>query len=396
MQLKNYFFIFILFLSFYSLYAERPKVQEKELKGVKKVQFFNRANSRASAKLIQEQEALGKKLAQMISSNPNQSHNYKGIQVKRYASEKLELMGADVLSLGSEVQYGHFHSIKRFLSSYIQNAFEFSESSADTIALFALYYNAIHRNEKSYFRDKYTPKVLEDLDVEKVGLSQYYNDWPDNTQLVIPLDYNQISKKEEIVLEELAKDVKNLPEIKPEEKKKIEEIIIEKKKEAEVQPNPTSKEEKINKIIKEEVPKKNNPEVTKKEEPKKEIVKEAPPKTEPKEEKPQIEKKLEVTEKTRTEESTQALLPKKEPAPEPTPKEKELERKVEQLKKENEDLKIKEKEEKSENIVGDKVLFLRLVKYEDDGHYTNELWVLDASNEQTLYKSPYTNICGKE
>jgi hypothetical protein len=74
----------------------------------------------------------------------------------------------------------------------------------------------------------------------------------------------------------------------------------------------------------------------------------------------------------------------------------EAKQKVEELKKQTEDLISKQKEEKSENVIGDKVLFLRLVKYEDDGHYTNELWVLDSTNEQTLYKSPYTNICGKE
>lgn len=398
---KNYFFVFIIFFSFYPLYSERPRVQEKELQGAKKVQFFNRANSRANSKLIQEQEELGRKLAKMVESNPNIPHRLKGIEVKRYASEKSGFMGADILSLGNEVNYGHFHSLKRLLASYIQNAFEFSESNADTIALFALYYNAIHRNQKSYFRDKYSPNVVNELDVEKVGLSQYYNDWPNNTQLVIPIDYNQISKREEISLEEIAKDVKELPEIKPEDKKKMEEIIIEKKKETQNIPDTRTIQGKSESITKEEIPKKTNPEIIREAKQEtvpsvKEVVTSS--KTEMKEEnRPEFGKKTEITEKPKQEESTYALLPKKE-EPAPTPKERELEKKIEQLKKENEDLKIKEKEkeEKSENIIGDKVLFLRLVKYEDDGHYTNELWVLDASNEQTLYKSPYTNICGKE
>ena len=37
-----------------------------------------------------------------------------------------------------------------------------------------------------------------------------------------------------------------------------------------------------------------------------------------------------------------------------------------------------------------------MVKYEEDGHYTNELWMVDAKNEETIYRSPYSNICGKE
>ncbi len=403
--LKNYFFIFVFFIYFYPLYSERPKLHEKELQGVKKVQFFNRANSKANSKLIQEQEELGRRLAKLVESNPNNYHRYKGIEVKRYASEKQGLMGADVISLGNEIQYGHYHSLKRFLASYIQNAFEFSESNSDTIALFALYYNAVYRNQKSYFRSKYSPNVVNDLNVEKVGLSQYYNDWPNNTQLVIPIDYNQVSKKEEILLEEIVESIKDLPEIKPEDKKKIEEIIIEKKKEAQTIPTLKSEDkprEVQKEILKEEIAKKSNQDLTKEmtrkevpETPSKEVS--TPQKNERQEEKPQSEKKTENLEKPKQEE-TVALLPKKEETP-PTPKEKELEKKVEQLKKENEELKdskAKEKDEKSENVVGDKVLFLRLVKYEDDGHYTNELWVLDATNEQTLYKSPYTNICGKE
>ncbi|MDX1960356.1 MAG: P83/100 family protein [Leptospiraceae bacterium] len=75
-------------------------------------------------------------------------------------------------------------------------------------------------------------------------------------------------------------------------------------------------------------------------------------------------------------------------------KQKELAQKLkelEELKKEK-----KDKEEKSENVLGEKILFLQVVKYENDGHYTNDLWMLDPDKEEGLFKSPFVNICGRD
>jgi hypothetical protein len=411
-------FVFALVFVVYSIYAQKPKLKESEIKGVKKIDFYNRSNSRASFKYRQEQIDLGKTLSRLITQTPSKKHIYKGVQVQRFVSQKEGVMGGDILSLEENTNYGHIHSIQRFLSAYIQDAFEFSEDNADTIALFALYYNAIHRNEKSYFREKYISDLYNTLEVEKTGISTNYKDWAGGTQIVIPIDYSVARGKQDLILEEIVTEVGKNPTvipIKEEDKKKIEEIIIERKKEDEklIKINEEKLEPKKETITaKPESPTRKEATSSKLENPlpKKEVTSsksEIP--TETKIEKPIVKKeKTESTTNTKTlqetppakkEETSIALLPKKEEQP-PTPssKEKELEKQVQELKKENETFKTKEKEreEKSENIMGDKVLFLRLVKYEDDGHYTNELWVLDATNEQTLYKSPYTNICGKE
>lgn len=72
--------------------------------------------------------------------------------------------------------------------------------------------------------------------------------------------------------------------------------------------------------------------------------------------------------------------------------------KLDTLKKEEQELKkqAEDKEQKSENVVGEKILFLRFLKYHSDGHYSNELWLLDPKKDDTLMKSPYANICGRE
>ena len=80
---------------------------------------------------------------------------------------------------------------------------------------------------------------------------------------------------------------------------------------------------------------------------------------------------------------------------------KELEEKTKLLQeksKELNDLKqtVDESKQKSPNTVGNKILFLQVVKYDLESHYTNDLWLLDPDEEEGLYKSPFENICGRD
>jgi hypothetical protein len=95
-----------------------------------------------------------------------------------------------------------------------------------------------------------------------------------------------------------------------------------------------------------------------------------------------------------------AVPAKKEDVP-PAKKEepkKDIAKELEEKTKELEEIKKKQAEasEKSANVIGEKILFLQVVKYESDGHYTNDLWVLDSDNEEGLFKSPFENICGRD
>jgi uncharacterized membrane protein len=80
---------------------------------------------------------------------------------------------------------------------------------------------------------------------------------------------------------------------------------------------------------------------------------------------------------------------------------KELEEKTKLLQeksKELNDLKqsVEDSNQKSQNTVGNKILFLQVVKYDLESHYTNDLWLLDPDEEEGLYKSPFENICGRD
>jgi hypothetical protein len=80
---------------------------------------------------------------------------------------------------------------------------------------------------------------------------------------------------------------------------------------------------------------------------------------------------------------------------------KQLEEKTKQLEETAKELidfkkSAEESKQKSENTVGNKILFLQVVKYDQDSHYTNDLWLLDPDEEEGLYKSPFENICGRD
>lgn len=413
------FFLIVLTLSLQiSLVSqERQKLGESELKSAKKINFINRENSRADRSTSQRQFEIGRALGERISREPNRESKNSGVIVQRIISKEGDLFGADLINLTSDLGIGHINSLIRIFSGYIQEAFEYPPSDSEIIAKYLLYYNAMHRNEKSYFKEKYISAVTEKISVQSAGLSRNYRDWGGSSQMVLPLEYSTISRKIEIPLVELEKEVEKLnteTRVIPEgEKKRLIEIIKENKKEEERLVR-LDKEKRIEEKINNNPEKKPLPPLEKKEAEKssdlqnkiektpekvteKTKVNSDAPEPKPAVQKETVKKEEEQPKVTPRDEVAAVVETKKEDKPVSEPP-KEKDPLVEKLQKENEELKAKEKEKelKSENVVGDKILFLRLVKYEDDGHYTNELWMIDGKNEETVYRSPYTNICGKE
>ncbi|MDX1960357.1 MAG: P83/100 family protein [Leptospiraceae bacterium] len=398
---------YILFTAFFitlSYAQEKPRLQEEEIKRVGKFDFQNRNRNRADRATRSVQENIGRRLANSVTASPEESHSFKGVSAKRYPANDSKLFGADILSISDEASYGHINSIFRIVSGYVQDAFDFNEESADTIALYVLYYNGMYRKDKSYFESKYTENATMAMNSKKVGIAKNFKEWAGNTQIVIPLELSSIREPgQEIILDELETEVSKVIEEKkngPELAKKIEEVITERKKEDEElikikeekkpetpdSPKTVTPETKTDeKVPEKEVPIVKPETPTKKEE--LAAVKDSKPVEKPKE----VEKAKEVTKEKTTEK-----IEKKETPVEKAKKQDSVE--VKELKKEVNELKAreKEKEQKSDNVIGEKILFLRLIAYEDDGHYTNELWMLDAVNIDSIYKSPYTNICGKE
>ena len=298
----------------------------------------------------------------------------------------------------------------RILASYIQNSFGYSEEKADIIALYVLYYNAMHRSEKSYFKTKYAPNLIDLLKVNSTGIAKVYRDWPGRTQIVIPLETNILKENEiDVTLDELGEEVNKIIEEKkngPEDKKKFAEVvkekIVEEKKLIEAKKEELKvKEEKI--ALKEkEIEAKTPPEL------KKEIPTE-PKKIEPKPEAPREVVKEKPTEPVKTtEQPKETVVTKNEPKPvekapeikrEPNAEVKKLEKEITAVKQElAKKVEVEnKKKEFSENVIDGKIVFLKVVKYDTaEGHFNSELHLIDPEKDDAVLKSDFNKICSRQ
>ncbi|MCK6380236.1 MAG: hypothetical protein L6Q54_03160 [Leptospiraceae bacterium] len=402
--------IFILQIPIFG--QENSKLSEKEVRSSKKIQFQNRTSRKASEGSREKDIEVGKSLSINLEKKPDSKHSRNGVSVKRINATDDIQFGADIISLTEHSNFGHIHSIQRILSGYIQNTFEYKESDSDTIALYILYYNAMHRGNLSYIQKRYNKDVVGALDKNKIGISKTYREWKGKTQILIPVEKNILKdKKKDVTLDELEKEVNKVIEKKEngkEDKSKFDDVV--KKKNTEEKKQIEKKKEEIRKkeeqIAKKETeinkretelkkdPEKNKEEI-KKEEAKKEEVKKEKDSVE--KEKKEIEKKEEkiVKKEEKSEKKETTSEPSKSKKEDPTAEQ--TKKELEATKKELEKVKEEEKQktEFDKNVVGGKILFLKTLKYLDQGHYNNEMHVLDPEKDDSIMKGEFNNICGR-
>ncbi|MGQ9847757.1 MAG: P83/100 family protein, partial [Bacteroidales bacterium] len=304
-------------------------------------------------------------------------------------------------------------------------------------------YNAVYRGKINYFSSKYKSIVMKFIHSKNAGISTKYYEWPGATRMLIPLtaqpqndkldsiDVDVISNK--AVLSQVKKDTKHLQarkdmiDIKEQlllnnkdelEKNKsllqsqIEELDKEKKSVESKKITILQKEKEIDKtkedmlLIPDSQKKellKNDLETKQKqlEKEKEEIKKREEEILKKESEIEQQQKKLEDTEKKLAFKQKEIEDEKKDialdEAKQIKPKDKEtliqkLEEKEKQLNEREDKLRSKEIDK---NIYENKLYYLKIKEYLQDGHYNNEMVMIDPANQKILFKSPEKNICGK-
>ncbi len=404
---------------------------ESEIKGSKKIEFINRSLKRATSDILQENQELGKKLSQALAKSDSSTQN--GVTIQRIQPGADGKLGADILSISESQSFDHVNSIIRIVAAYMENSFQYKAGGADTLAQYVLYYNAAHRKDLKYFSGKYSENVVKTLSAEKVGIDTNYKNWSGKTQLIIPIEKNILKDSgKDVTTDELEKEVNKIVKDKEKDPATKQKMQEEAKKMDKLQDDKIKEEKKIVQDKKQEVAKEQKQVQEKKEELKqKETTSVASLnelKKDPVKNKVEIEKKTEEIkqiqqEQKATETKEQALEQKKDELDKkeeqlatkeearkddgssttatPTKTEeavKVAEQKVEELKTELQEVKeeLKKKEEQSDNVVNNKILFMKFIKYDADGHYSNELWAIDTAKDDALFKSPYNNICSKE
>ncbi len=160
-----------------------------------------------------------------------------------------EGLDADIFIVGKNASVDHINNLRLMIAGYLQAAYNYSRKDAVTIAHFVTIYNAVYRNQMGVFKQKYKSVVLSELTEGKAGLALKYDQWPGQTQIVIPLsdkrlagtissvDTKSISDKKVVgkMKEEDGKDIekrKEMVNLKERESKAAEKRAIEEKKEA--------------------------------------------------------------------------------------------------------------------------------------------------------------------
>ncbi|EPG73308.1 hypothetical protein LEP1GSC058_3637 [Leptospira fainei serovar Hurstbridge str. BUT 6] len=416
-----------------SLHAQSgPRLGETEVRSSGRVNFINRSAAKADEDTKGSNAKMGAALAESLKKDATNKASEEGVSAIRILPEDKKF-GADIISLGKETEFGHINSIQRILTGYVKANFGYSEQNSETLATYILYYNAIHRKGTPYVKRKYGEEVVKNLTPDKIGIARRYSEWPDKTQIVIPIVGNILSEDgKDVHTDELETEVnKDLNKKKEgqddkkkmddlqrnkieEEKRKLEEKKDENKKQ---QQQAAEKERKVEKELQElnKDPVKNKKQIVQKQEEKKQVQQQQQQAKKEEQQLKEKEKEIAKKEETRKSDSKSSSSDsaksdskkdssvasndskKDEAKPDEKKSKEELQKELKDTKKELETVKEeqKKKEEFDKNVVGGKILFLKTLKYLSDGHYSNELHVLDPANDDEISKGEFNKICGR-
>ncbi|MCB1200787.1 MAG: hypothetical protein KDK41_09090 [Leptospiraceae bacterium] len=448
MNLKklNYSITLLILLNLTTFSLWSVKIDEEELKKVsEKIEFRNNKQIPGKGDSLKEIRNIGRIMSKGIEQNQSQGKYGAKYRLLRALDTESPKLSADIFIIERTARVDHIDNVRRILSSYIQSSYKYDKSDADTLALFATYYNAVYRSDLEYFKTTYHDGVTKNLSAANAGIAKDYREWPGKTRMIIPIENGRVStetvgdkkvkeelkkqpdkgipereklvkiekkdqekektaikeekKKVEEKKEEIRKKEDDLTKKKEESDKKAEEIkrkeeeLARKKKDAEQEKDPVKKKEK------EEEVKKREEELAKEKEKKKQED-EAAEKERKKleDEKKEAEKKEAELKKREEDAKKDAERLKKEEEElrkdkDPEAYREELERRERELKKREEDL---AKNPKQKNVFDNKIYYLKTIEYTAGGKYKNNMMIIDPATKKVELISPYRNISGRK
>ncbi|MCS7204540.1 MAG: hypothetical protein NZ853_02465 [Leptospiraceae bacterium] len=431
-QLHFFVITITLFIANQNLQGQaRPQVAEEAIQGAP-VEFINRTNRRASDFARNAEINTGSSLGEQILQNNQASTNQ--VQVIRIFDPDVEKYGADVMIILPAADYGHVRSIMRVVQGYLEKAFEYKPEQSRVLSELVVFYNASLRLKPELVQASYSVNVLNQLEQQKIGIDRSYRNWAGKTQLLIPLRKNVVRPDQSDLDREEIKIVieqeKSIPQEKKEELRKIDEQrkqedlqrIEQKeqeliKKEEQIQrqeqqiqqqqQNIQKQKEDTNRVLQElrKDPVKNEPQIKQEEQKlqqleqqQQEIQKQQEQLQQQKEQIQQEKKELaEQKQELNQPQTTRKEEEQKENLQQAAKQETKPDEKLEALQKQVEELKkeLQKEKELSDNVINEKIVFLKVIRYKD-GHYNNELWMIDPNKDDALFRGPFTNICSRE
>ena len=185
--------LILVLLAFSALPLCAQKVDENELKttGSDNIVFINYTGPHSKIDSLSSIKKIGSDMGDVIKANKEESSKagYSQKYSVIHAIDKNEKgkLDADIILIGKDATVDHITNLRHIIASYLQASYGYSESDAETIAVFVTVYNAVYRQNLTQFQNKYKNIVTKNLTKNECGLSVSYKDWPGSSQIVIPL-----------------------------------------------------------------------------------------------------------------------------------------------------------------------------------------------------------------
>lgn len=173
--------------------AGAKEVDRNELQGAggSAVQFENYSGPHAvietAAAITGIGSSLGEAVALSLTTATTVQPYAKYSLIHAVSDEEDGKLDADILLINSTATVDHIRNLRRIVTGYLQAAYGYERSDADTIATFITVYNAVYRGQMDTFSEKYKQNVMQYLEPDKAGLSTNWQDWAGKTQIVIPI-----------------------------------------------------------------------------------------------------------------------------------------------------------------------------------------------------------------
>ena len=422
------FFLIMVVFSGFAIEVDKPEIDSVKNKTIEFINYTGPHDAVDSADTIR---GIGSNLAGAVKAGrAGDMNRYSVIHCVDPAVK--EGLDADIFIIGKNAGVDHINNVRLIIAGYLKAAYGYSDKDAATLAHFVTIYNAVYRKNMDFFNQKYKQVVTKNLTKEKAGLALRYDEWPGQTQIVIPLtdqkyagtissvDTTSISDKKvvEKMREDKGKDLEkrkemvDLKERESEEAAKRAEVA---KKEADVKQKEADKQKK-EADTKQKAAEKQKKETEQKQKEAKKAEEKAAKTGKPEDKKIAEEKKKEAEKSQKeSEKKTEEAKKAKEVAEEEQKKadeakkevkeeEKMAEKKTEEAQTDRKDIasdtqKIIEEKKAEKKAEGDAAIASSIpgygLKVVDDSKMLSELVLLDLKTEEELRTSGINTIRGR-
>ena len=164
------------------------QVDQSELGNLGPVEFINYEGPYSIFETRAQIRAIGYTLGQAVRAGQARAGSL-GRYFVTHASgpqdgSKLE---ADIFGLGVDVGVDHIRNLRFILMGYLEAAYDYNDRDAFLLAEYITVYNAVYRGDLDFFTSRYIGQVMDNLTRERAGLSVRFDEWPGQTQIIIPL-----------------------------------------------------------------------------------------------------------------------------------------------------------------------------------------------------------------